>query len=872
MTQIRYSPIARLALAASLAWMFATICCAAPQAPETPLAAPPAIADNSPARPVLSDTIDLRDYVVLPAVGHYGRLAVQQDAVESRQIAGDFKSPIDGETIVTGDGGTKTWRAATAKDNTLDTRAQRGGYAFTKFDSPEERVMMLDATGHAAVYVNGELHTGDPYYLGWLRLPVLVHKGESTLLFHLAGDQLSARLTKPSGDVFFMSDDRTLPTLVRGETENLLGSVPVVNATRDWLKGLQLQCSGGGADPLSTPVAPIPPLSVRKIVFQIPVGHDDGGENAQYSIRLLKSSADRPQLAKAEIELKRVGATDIQVRTFRSRIDGSVQPYAVRAALKREPTGADRLPSADEQSPTIAGVAPELPGMIVTLHDAATNCEDQAALYEPKTWAHVVAPTGRRPYGFDWEDWGRIDVLEALADAGKHYPSDERLMYLTGHSMGGHGTWHLGVTYPDQFAAIGPSGGWASFWSYGGGMPSIQNPNRLEELELRSYLPSDTVQLLGNLSETGVYVLHGAADETVPVAQARFMRSRLAAFHGNFAYYEKPAAEHSWGNDSCDWPPMMEFFDRMERPAPETRDTVDFTTADPGVSSHCDWLTIEAQQEPLKLSHAVIRQDVDTRTFVGQTTNVARLSIDVSHLTPGQTVDVTLDGQQMEWIAWPEENGRLWFEHQDKQWRTASPPSSKVKGPDRSGTFKSAFDHDALLVFGTGGTDEENRWAESKARYDAETFWYRGGGSLEVLRDSDFDPVRTPGRNVILYGNADTNSAWKKLLEDCPVQVRRGQVRVGDRTESGDDLGVLMVYPRPGSDIATVGVVAGTGPVGMRLTTRLRYFISGIAYPDLVVLDTLNPKSPTPAVRAWGYFGPEWTVEPGEIAWRANVP
>ena len=33
----------------------------------------------------------------------------------------------------------------------------------------------------------------------------------------------------------------------------------------------------------------------------------------------------------------------------------------------------------------------------------------------------------------------------------------------------------------------------------------------------------------------------------MPVAQARFMRSRLAAFHGNFAYYEKPAAEHFLG-------------------------------------------------------------------------------------------------------------------------------------------------------------------------------------------------------------------------------------------------------------------------------------------------------------------------------------
>ena len=214
--------------------------------------------------------------------------------------------------------------------------------------------------------------------------------------------------------------------------------------------------------------------------------------------------------------MSRVGAADIQIRTFRSHIDGSAQPYAVRPALKREQASVEDA----------AGCAnPLLPGTVLTLHDAAVTCEEQANLYSAKDWAHIVAPTGRRPYGFDWEDWGRIDALEALADAAKRYPSDPLRTYLTGYSMGGHGTWHLGVTYPDLFAAIGPSGGWASFWSYGGGMPTIQNPSRLEELELRSYLPSDTVQLLPNLSETGVYVLHGAEDETVPVAQALHAQS-----------------------------------------------------------------------------------------------------------------------------------------------------------------------------------------------------------------------------------------------------------------------------------------------------------------------------------------------------------
>src|SRR5262249_5384706 len=158
-----------------------------------------------------------------------------------------------------------------------------------------------------------------------------------------------------------------------------------------------------------------------------------------------------------------------------------------------------------------------------------------------------------------------------------------------------------------------------------------------------------------------------------------FMRGRLAAFHANFAYYEKPGGDHAAASDYCDWEPMMDFFERLSRPATESKTTVEFTTADPGVSSRCDWLTIDAQQEPLKLSHAVVRQDVDTRTFVGQTTNVARLAIDVSHLPPGQTIDVTLDGQQLEWNTWPEEGGQLWFERQDKQWRASSPPSSKVK-------------------------------------------------------------------------------------------------------------------------------------------------------------------------------------------------
>jgi pimeloyl-ACP methyl ester carboxylesterase len=867
--------------------------------------------DQTPALPI---TITPTDFLVLPAVGQYGRQPLDRDPIEAQVVRGTWSAPADGDQVKAADGESKAWHKATVDEHgAIPVKSLRGGYAWATFESPAERVMLLEAQGHAMVYVNGEPHTGDPYGLGWLRLPVLVRQGTNTLLFHLAGERLMVRLIASPSEVMLMEEDRTLPTLVRGETDIVWAAVPAVNSTRDWLDGLAIECRTAEDETMTTPVAPIPPLSVRKVAFQVPAAKDNADEAVRYEIRLLSTLAAQPQggdegprqqisdearqklneslaelppdvakrirraldelpapgdeagaqppvLAEEEMELKQVGPDDVQVRTFLSRIDGSVQPYAVRPAV-----GADR-------SPPAASSVGDLPGMIVVLHDAGVSCVEMASQYGPKSWAHVVAPTGRREYGFDWEDWGRTDVLETMADARRHYPNDPRRTYLTGYSMGGHGTWHLGVTYPDQFAAIGPIAGWISFWSYGGGVPSFQVPDQIESLLLRSYSTSDTLKLLPNLIQTGVYLLHGSADETVPVGQARFMRSRLATFHPNFVYLELLGAGHWWGKASCDWPAMMDFFRRQSLPDPGDRQVVDFTTANPGVSDRCGWLRIDEQEEPLNPSRVVVRRNAQSRLFVGTTANVARLAIDLEHLgRADEPVDLTLDGQSLSWL-WARGAKTLWIERRDDRWAAVEPPAARLKSAQRNGTWKAAVDHDVVLVYGTGGTAEENRWAEAKARYDAETFWYRGGGSLQVLPDARFDSNRDPDRSVILYGNAATNSVWPMLLATSPVEVRPGEVRIGTRSETGDDLAVLMVRPRPGSDVALVGVVAGTGPTGMRLLDRARYFVSGIPYPDLVVFGANVLEQGTTEVRAWGYFGPDWAVDTGTFGWRDTTP
>src|SRR5262249_13901174 len=148
---------------------------------------------------------------------------------------------------------------------------------------------------------------------------------------------------------------------------------------------------------------------------------------------------------------------------------------------------------------------------ILTLHGAAVEGHGQAACYAPRPWAHVVAPTNRRPFGFDWEDWGRLDAIEVLDLTSTELNTDPRRTDLTGHSMGGHGTWHIGATYPGRFAAIGPSAGWVSLLTLFGNRKGDGGPTgeaaHLAELLRRPLTPSDTLALVHNLAQEGVYVL-----------------------------------------------------------------------------------------------------------------------------------------------------------------------------------------------------------------------------------------------------------------------------------------------------------------------------------------------------------------------------
>jgi hypothetical protein len=411
-------------------------------------------------------------------------------------------------------------------------------------------------------------------------------------------------------------------------------------------------------------------------------------------------------------------------------------------------------------------------------------------------------------------------------------------------------------------------------WSYGGARTRPDHEASTPAALLsRAASPSDTLALKQNYGMQGVYVLHGDADDNVRVDQARTMRAELGQFHPDFAYYERPGAGHWWGNECVDWPPLFDFLSLHRRPALAEVRRVQFTTANPGVSSDARWARIEAQQRSLVPSRIDLKLDPGARSLTGETENVGRLRLDLSPLEPGSAVKVALDGQQAIEIPWPAEGpfARL-ARTPDGTWQSVPAATPDQKGPHRAGPFKDAFRNRMTFVYGTQGTPEETAWALARARYDAELFTYQGNGSIEVLPDTSFDPTTEPDRNVILYGNADTHEDWAALLADSPVQVKRGSVTVGDRAQAGDDLLCYFLRPRPGSDIACVAAISATGLPGARASDRLPLFSSGIAYPDFLLASPSILSSGADGLIAAGYFGPDWSIEAGEFAWSAETP
>lgn len=738
--------------------------------------------------------------------------------------------------------GMPEWKVATPGEGGY-IEGGEGGWMVWEFEEPADRIAMLHATGNVTCIVDGDLRAGDFYANNPILSPVRLKAGTNRIVVQAGRAAVLPRIEEPAAPRFLTPHDATAPTPVAGSLEPTWLGMNVANATESGTRALAIRArwQAGTAPALESPVGPVLPLAVRKAAVRVPAAAGLEPGTHTLLLELLDGDAVAHEL-KLPMTVAAPGAPFVHTRI--SAIDGSVQEMYV------SPATGDHAHA----------------GLALALHGASVTGTGHGQSYAQKSFAHIVAPTNRRPYGFDWEDWGRLDALEALDEAGRMLDFDPSRVWLTGHSMGGHGTWHIGVHYPDRFAAVAPSAGWISFGTYGQGRAGKEAAEDLD-FRFRAARPSDTLALQRNLATLGVYILHGDADDNVPVTEARRMKAELEPWHPHLLYHEQPGAGHWWGGrgdtvpgaDCTDWPPMWDLFGQRAIPPRAAVRNLRFATANPSVSDRSHWLRIAQLEHTGAIGEASFRFTPETARFDGETTGVMTLGLDTTLLREGSTVTVRIDGDDVSATAGAE----AFFARREGKWAPAAAPSAEQKNPARYGPLKDGLRHNLLVVYGTQGTDEEDRWYAMRARFEAEAWAYRGNGAFDVIADTDFDAATTRDRSVLLYGNADTNSAWATLLADSPIQARRGRVEMAHGfTAEGDDLVTLFIRPRAGSDTASVVAVADTGSAGARLSLHLPMMQSGVGIPDYVVLRAQEAPGNGAAQLATGFFDLDWKLAP----------
>ncbi|BAV08792.1 hypothetical protein FLA_4839 [Filimonas lacunae] len=715
-----------------------------------------------------------------------------------------------------------------------------GAYIYVTYSSEKEQTALLQVKGNSAVYVNGVIHAGDIYNAGYLYIPVQLNKGLNE--FYIRGGAVSAALLWNSSPITVNTEDATLPSVrLSQNNQQLQGAIVVINASARTTKGLQLHTIINNRSYTST-LPDVPAMSTRKVPFTFDASgiQSKGKHNGNVVLTLQGKELDKKPFI-----IEAVNATDPYAATFTSAIDGSLQYYAV--------------------TPGTGGDAPGQ-ALFFSVHGAGVEAIGQARAYKPKDWGNLVAPTNRRPRGFNWEDWGRLDALEVLAIAKKQFMPDEQHVYLTGHSMGGHGTWFLGATYPDKWAGIAPCSGYPTLKGYGSadGLIPDSGATAMEAMLLRTSNQSDVIKLANNYKPLGTYILHGDADKVVPVTYARQMRKLFGGFHTDMSYFEYPGGEHWYGDQSVDWKPLFEFFKWHARVADSAMHVIDFTTANPGVSAAYRWAVIQQQEHPLAYSRIQLKRDVAAGAITGSTENVQMLALQLQPWGKGRTITIQLDATAAITYTTASENDSVYITKDAAQWKVTGKPDSWQKGPVRNGTFKEPFNYRMVFVYSTAGAKEENAWSLNKAKYDAETWYYRGNGAIDIIADKEYSLDKYADRGVVLFGNAATNTAWKLLLKDCPVQVTRNEVKVGSRVLQGDSLAAYFTWPLKSSNHITVGAVSGTGLKGFSAANANQYFAGASGFPDYMVFGVDMLIKGSSGVKLAGFYNNQWQIADSE--------
>ncbi len=482
------------------------------------------------------------------------------------------------------------------------------------------------------------------------------------------------------------------------------------------------------------------------------------------------------------------------IRAYRSRIDGSVQPYAVTfpPGYGKDPLKKWRLD--------------------VFLHGRDKNLNevkflqqyngDQAAAANQN---HVqLAIYGRGNNAYRWA--GEADVFDALNNfvtVEQFLKRDQLLdldrIVLRGFSMGGAGTWHLGLHWPDRWCVIGPGAGFTTTHGYAPNLPA-KLPD-YQEACLRIY---DAVDYAENAFNVPVVAYSGAKDPQRQAAvnietRLKKLGIPLARFHHLVAKDLEHKFPPEWQKKADALYAKYVTEGREENPAKIK--FVTYTLRYP----KCHWIELLGLERHYERA-AVAAEKTETGYTI-KTSNIRGLLLHLP-VGPPAEVELKIDEQTLKPRPWLSQGGtyQIYLMRRQGRWTALLPQRyfiERARTPQKvtglQGPIDDAFTHSFLCVRGTGKAwhDATAQFAEANlSRFEAEwaKFWR---GRLPVKDDSDVTNDDIDTKNLILFGDPASNSLIAQVLDGLPLIWTKDAITLADKKYAAADHVPVLIYPSP---------------------------------------------------------------------------
>ena len=549
------------------------------------------------------------------------------------------------------------------------------------------------------------------------------------------------------------------------------------------------------------------------------------------TVREIVVAADR---CADEIAAGKETRRGLRVCGYRSKIDGSVQPYGLEVPS-----------SLDLDKPT---------RLWVWLHGRGDKETDlhfikkrlsKPGQFQPDN-AIVLHPFGRQCIG--WKSSGEIDVFEAIHDVTRRYKIDPDRIALMGFSMGGAGAWHIGAHYTDRFSIVHAGAGFAETARYNKLKPENFPPQH-EQVLWGVY---DVPCYVRNLFNVPVIAYSGEIDKQIQAALV--MEEAFRAEGRELKHVIGPKMGHKYDSGSRE--AVARFVDQaLDGGRDMFANEVSLQTRTLRYN-RMHWVAATGLEEHWKDCR------IDARRS-GSGVSVKTKNIREFAITPGKSplLSITVDGVS---LKNPATKNRAYVHRADGTWKLGKLPRGGLrKTPGLQGPIDDAF-LDAFLVV-LPSKKSTNPKVQAWVDFELAHFEQRWRATFRgKLRKKSAGEVTADDRrryHLIAFGEPATNAAIAGAVaawDDLEWDAQR-LAFAGSELASRDHL-PLMIRPNPANPKKYI--VINSGPTFREGHDRTNS-LQNPKLPDwaLIRLDQKPDEFSAGKVLGAGFFDEEWRVK-----------